>query len=132
MLRVKSLNSSERVLRDEPDFYTTSEVMSAGTEDYAPPWMAPATSATVEPTPIAPQHKHSWSEPLLPTFQRSYASSVFDSMGRGASTDKPLVQDGSLISVISRPPGAYTLPQPQLTEAVGLETQVSFIVRRER
>jgi hypothetical protein len=78
MARVKSLSSSEKVLRNEPDFYTMPDG-GGRIEDSAPPWIPPSMAASgitttnnnndhlsiIEPTPIAPQHRHTQSAPSL-------------------------------------------------------------------
>jgi hypothetical protein len=74
MIRVRSLSSSEKVLRNEPDFYTMPDG-GGRIEDNAPPWIPPSmatmsgNSSTdlpiLEPTPIAPQHRHTQSAPSL-------------------------------------------------------------------
>jgi hypothetical protein len=127
MARVKSLSSSEKILRSEPDFYTLAAGVGGGgaggglgrTDDDAPPWVPPSmASATanstsrgalsiLEPTPIAPQHRHTQSAPTegMPMMMRMMMPVQ---EGSSSSSLPP-----SSSSPQQQPPFAFgNLPQP--------------------
>lgn len=117
MARVKSLSSSEKVLRNEPDFYTIPGGGQVG--DDAPPWLPPSLSggntyitsdnnndhdhlSIIEPTPIAPQHRHTQSAPslamnMMPAPDAAASSSMsLPPMSSLSSSQQPFVFGNSM------------------------------------